>query len=355
MLTAIYYPHTTIRNRNLIKTALLLWDSIECIVPRSDFDFGRPFTSKLSNEAFDLIVRKHVPSSEERIRAHKDIADLFKDEDSRTFIENILPPLIPGNYLVYPDKFLSGTWYSLEQHGLASFDKRESDYRVPPALGYLMMSVLADACAGNQKQKITDKIQAYSLLEKTKAVHLRAPFVEGLDASQVAPELDKLISISLNVLDAKELPLNKILSMRKREIKDSTSDFRRLRLNYLHALNVYIHRVLTECKTKSDIIEVERQFKEDLREDLKNLKRELNTANLDALFSKEMVLSVMAIGGAFLHPIAGITSLAASLKGVGIIPLVKTRMDLKKKRNETFLKSNISWLYLTQEKAISIR
>ena len=43
MLKALYYPSTTIRNKDLIKTSLLLWDKIECIVPSKDWKKDYPF------------------------------------------------------------------------------------------------------------------------------------------------------------------------------------------------------------------------------------------------------------------------------------------------------------------------
>ena len=144
-------------------------------------------------------------------------------------------------------------------------------------------------------------------------------------------------------------------SIRKREIKGNSTDYRKMRLNYLKNLKEYVGRIRKEAKTKEDVKEIERQFKEDMREDLYNLKRELNIASVEPLFSKEMLLTALVLGGALLEPISGLTKLAATLKGIGIIPLVKTRIEHKKNRRKALLQNNISWLYLTQEKAISLR
>lgn len=355
MVTALYYPHTEIQSPDLIKTALLLWDSIECIVPNNDYNFRPRYNEKRLNEAFELIAKKHVPNQEERIKAHQDVEILVRENGEEFIMSNPISRIYPDNYLIYPDKFLEMTWHNLERRGLANWDHLANDYGVPPALGLLMMSSLADACAGSQKQKVTDRTYAYSLLERAKAAKVGAPYVEGLDSSQITPELDKLVSISLNVLGAKNIPLKKLLSFRKKELKGSTTDYRTMRLNYMKALETYLARIVKECKSQNDLLEIERQFKEEIKTELNNLKQELNLTNIDALLSKELAASIMLIGGTFLEPISGITTLATSLKGIGIIPLIKTREKLKNDRRKALLKSNISWLYLSNQKFISLR
>ncbi|UCC96185.1 MAG: hypothetical protein JSW40_05435, partial [Candidatus Omnitrophota bacterium] len=76
-----------------------------------------------------------------------------------------------------------------------------------------------------QRQKVTDRVLAYSLLERAKATFFGAPYVEGLDASQVAPELNRLVTLSLRVLDARSIPIKKLLAFRKREAKGKSTDY----------------------------------------------------------------------------------------------------------------------------------
>lgn len=355
MIKALYYPFTTIRSQNLIKTALLLWDSVECIVPRRGWQIEKPFKQKSYNEALDLIVRPYVPKLPERRLAHSDVVEYFKEASSPQFFRTTLRRRYRHNYLIYPEKFLKTTWHELQRHGLARLDAMSSDYVVPPALGLLMMSSLADACAGSQIQKVTDMFHAYSLLAEARAVLLGAPFVEGLDVSQVAPELDRLVTLSLSVLDARKIPVKKLLAFRKREAKGSSADYRKLRLNYLNTLHAYIDRMRNKAKSAKDVKEIERQFRLDMRDDLLSLKHELNLASIETLFSKEMVLSLIAVGGAFLEPISGLTNLAITMQGIGVIPLVKTRIKHKNKRRKALRNHKMSWLYLTQEKGLSLR
>src|ERR1019366_3931570 len=73
MRSALYYPHTTIRNEIVLKRALLLWDSIEYIVP--DRDYKAQYSSTLLAEAAELVAEPHVPSLDEQTEAHKQIED----------------------------------------------------------------------------------------------------------------------------------------------------------------------------------------------------------------------------------------------------------------------------------------
>lgn len=354
MLGALYYPHTEIKNPNLIKTALLLWDYIECIVPHNDYQFRGDYRPKLLNEAFELIARKHVPTLEEKNKVHNDVKQLIS-ETSETLLRSYLCSISDSRYLIYPDKFIEQTWDFLENKGFAYWDDPYNDYSVPPALGLLMMSSLADICAGTQKQKITDRTQAYSLLERKLALEIGAPYVEGLNSSLISPELDKLVTISMNVIGAENIPLKALVKFRKKEIKENSNDYRTLRLNYMNALTRYLDRISKECKTRSDIVEVERQFKEEINTDLNNLKHELGLANKEALFSKEMAVSLLFMAGSLVKLTSELTHFSTDLKVMGIIPLIRTRIKLKEARRKAFLNNKISWLYLADQKFISIR
>ena len=125
--------------------------------------------------------------------------------------------------------------------------------------------------------------------------------------------------------------------------------------SYNEALNWSPDRMVKEEKNRQDVKEIERQFMADMRDDLLSLKHELNLTSLDPLFSKEMTLTAMVVSGAFIGPISGLTNLAATLQGIGIVPLVKKRIKHRKERRKTLLKHKISWLYLTQERTISFR
>jgi hypothetical protein len=79
MLSAVYYPHTTLHSdtlasERLLKRSLLLWDQLEFIVP--DRDFRPRYEDQLIARAMELIGRNHYPSDEEKKQAHEQIEEL---------------------------------------------------------------------------------------------------------------------------------------------------------------------------------------------------------------------------------------------------------------------------------------
>ena len=299
MLTALYYPHTRVRSKALLKSALLLWDSVECIVPWRDWEDPHPIEEPLYREAAELIITHHIPSGEEKEEAHQQVRSLI-EEDSRVILRAVEEDRRRvlrdrwrhrtwfRNYLIYEPKFLDRTWRLLERRGYAEYDKPTLDWGVPPSLGLVMMSMLASACAGTQKLKVTDMSQAYGWIQQMRAELLGAEYVTGLDVSQVAPAYDRLVTLSLDVLDARKVPLRRLLAFRKREVKTSGTDLRTMRRRYLGALSKHVERIGKEARGASDVLELDRVFKEELKDDLQDLKNELRLTDMKSLFSKRL-------------------------------------------------------------------
>lgn len=355
MPSALYYPHTTIQNPGLIKTALLLWDDITCIVPERHWRPQQTFKQKSFNEAIELITKYHVPSLQEKESAHNDVNEFIREKGSRLLIESALDSRFRDGFRMYKKKFLSHTWHMLQREGFARCDAMSSDYNVSPVLGLLMMSSLADSCAGTQFDKITDRVDAYGLIQRARAALLGAPYVEGLDSSQVAPDLQRLVTISLRVLDARRISITKLVAMRKREAKSNTADYRKMRVRYFSSLKTYADRIVNHAKTVRDVKAIEMEFQSDMRDDLKSLKKELGMTSLESLFSKEMAFTILVLAGALVSPIAGLTTLAATLEGIGIVPLVATTIKHKKERRKALLAHNMSWLYYANQPRIAVK
>ena len=155
-------------------------------------------------------------------------------------------------YLIYPEKFLHRTWDLLGHAGIAKWIREESDYGVPAAVGLLMMSVLADVCAGSQLQKITDLAQAYAWLAQQHASLLDSQYVTNLDVSQIAPDQDRLAMISPEVLDARKVPIEKLVALRRREAKANGSDLKAMRRRFAKATQDHIERIGKEARTAND-------------------------------------------------------------------------------------------------------
>ena len=354
-INAIYYPHTQIASEMVLKNALLLWDSVETIVPwrlksndRSIFHSHRLPMTRHIRDAQELVVRPHVPNEEERATAHDRLQKLLEQGLLAELISRSPVRWRSSKYLVYPEKFLNETWRMLERHGMSEFDERSSDYGVPPVLGLLMLSILSDICAGTQLMRITDRVEAYTWIARQHAALLESPYITGLDPAHVAPALDRLVTISLDVLDARQIPLERLVELRQRETKSGGAEYSKLRRRYLKLLQDHINRIRTEVKTTRDLTELEKQFKADLEEKLADLKAELRLASLKTLFSKEVAISVLLGAGALLSPISGLAALAAQVGGsVGTIPLVKAAVDYKGSKRKVLQENSLSWLYLS--------
>jgi hypothetical protein len=356
MLKALYYPHTEIGNQTILKNALLLWDNIETIVPFHGWVSSKPSDKKLIREAIDLVVEPRVPTDTERHTAHKTLEEFTESGFLASLVE-VSPKRLHGGkeYLVYPQKFLDRTWDILQQHGVARWVQHEDDFGVPAAVGFLMMSILADVCAGTQIRKVTDRTDAYNWLSKMRAKLLGSQYITGLDPSQVAPGHDRLVALSLEVLDGREIPLSKLVELRKKEVRRGGSEYSAMRRRYLEKLDACLTLIGEQAKSESDVREIERQFKNDIKQEIADLKTELGIANSKALFSKEVALSIIILAGSLVSPIAGLTTLATTVGGVGIIPLMKAAVDYRAARRDALRKHAMSWLYVAKQRRMTLR
>lgn len=362
MSKALYYPHTDVQSLVILKNALLLWDNLETIVPtptrmlrhRSWHRIGPP-RDRAFHEAVELVVTRRTPTLHERQQAHRSLDELVRTHAFATLIEVSPPSWRRPDFLIYPEKFLAQTWTLLEQGGIARPNEWRTDYSVPAAVGLLMMSILADTCAGTQTQKVTDRTEAYAWLAKHHARLLGSQCVMGLDVTQVAPGHDRLVPVSLEVVDARSIPLKKLLQLRKREARESGYGYGAMRRRYLKTLQEHVNRIGREARTVSDVRELDRQFKRDLKHDLAELKEELGLASVKALLSKEVVLSALILAGSLATPVAGLTSLGGQIGGVGIIPLMKAAVDLRAARRDALKKHTMSWLFLATQSRLTLR
>lgn len=361
LLKALYYPHTDIGNEVIVKNALLLWDQVETIIPSAmwrpemgSHNRNRPAPPRWFSEAAEIVVARRVPDTAEQQSAHETLSRMVSDGVLHSLIGKGPVPWRSQEYLIYPEKFLDRTWDLLRHAGIANWVREESDYGVPAAVGLLMMSVLADVCAGSQLQKITDLTQAYSWLAQQRASLLGSQYVTNLDVSQIAPDQDRLAMISPEVLDARKIPIKKLIALRRREAKDSGSDLRAMRRRFAKAIHDHVERIGKEARTGNDVKELSRQFRDELKTDLHDLKKELQLTSLKTLFSKEVGVSVLLVGGSLVSPVAGLTGLATNIGGLGVIPLLKAEVEHRAARREILRKHTMSWLYLAAKGPISM-
>jgi hypothetical protein len=346
--TALYYPYSQISNESLIRSALLLWDKIEYITPGVGHA-SRMIADGPYREALELIGRPHRPTQEEQQIAHNKLEALLNEglPDSFSLVASNSHEDDDryGRYHIYGAKLLHQTWHMLMDRGLAEVDPAANEFGVSRPLGLLAMSLLAESCAGATRLRVTDQPEAYAWLDEELTRSLGGKYVRGLDPSQVAGDYDRLITLSVRVLNADEIPIDRLLAMRQRETsKSDGGDYRKLRQRYFAAIREHVGR-LAKAKTQRDARELERQFQEEMRSDLRDLKSELRLNNVKTLLSKEVGVAALAVAGAIVEPFSGITGVSAIGSAIGVGALVNLKNQFRASRKKLLESHSMSWLY----------
>ncbi len=282
MRSALYYPHTEIKKESLLKTALLLWDEIHVIAPWKDYKPAYP--NSLHREAFDVIGKCRVPTDEEKQEAHEMILDFATRPLPPAFSFKAAPGAENEVYEMYPQKLADMTWQMLGVGGLGVVGSAlpNSDFPTSPAMGLAIMNILADCCAKKSFTRVTDRGEAYASLQGL------------LTGDEKTGEIitNELIPISVKVVSAERLSLERLLAFRKKE-GAAERDLR-------HRLQKRIDdqaKIVVECKGQTERNEALRQFEQDNQDDYKLLKEALKLKLRQTLGSKEIILTVIGVAG----------------------------------------------------------
>jgi len=358
--SAVYYPHTTLRSPDLLRTALLLWDYVDCIVPDPNFSLTADLPPDLAPAA-ELILKPRYPTPADKTKVHKAVMEVFANgipnwvsatlpDEARyhksresTYLDSASEP-DDWEYLMYPRKLFDKTWRKLSNLDVAHWLEEFGDYQVSPALGLTLMASLASACAGEQQHRITDRVRAYSALVGMQSEALSGEFLEDAAAAREAEGVERLVTISTHVLDGSKVPLERLIELRIREAKESTKDLRNLRRAYLNKVGEHLKQI-TSAKSAEDGRRLADQFRVEMEDDLVGLKRELGMARTDLLLSKEVGVLVVAAAGSVVMPLA-MAPIAAALKPVGVGALLKIGVNFRRARAKAFHAHPMSWLYL---------
>jgi hypothetical protein len=358
--SAVYYPHTTLRSPQLLRNSLLLWDYVDCIVPYNGFSITQGLKGVFA-EAAEIIAKPRVPQNIEQDKVDKSISNLFSSgipswikefvlrEDLSTLRANNLHQL-RDEFLIYPQKFLHKTWNKLSQLELARYAQRYSDWAVPPSLGLLLMSELANALAGEQQHTITDRSEAYGCLFSTMTTTLGGEIFITPKKEQVTSSIDRLVTISVRVADPSKVKFERILDLRKREVAENIGDIKTLRHKYLDAVTSYSQQFTKSGLTLHDRKELSRLFAENMENDFRELKKELGMARNDILFSKEAGIAVLALAGSLAEPISLGTELSNAVSTIGIGALIRNGVKYTRSRRKALSNHAMSWLYLAGQR-----
>lgn len=362
MFSAVYYPHTAIRDENFLKHGLLYWDEIEFVSPFHGYDVLPRYPETVIRELAKF-TKPYVPTKEEKQRAHEQILKLVDgDLPAWLRIGEAEDSEDTRLYSMFSHKLLDETWYELEKRKLVRMAPGHGgdDYVSHDYLGLTMMAILARSCAGTHKHTITDQNSSYFTLLKhlqfmsgetearRNAIDRRAQetYKRWLDTLGVAKgqaedkARETLVSITLDVIDAKTLSVDDLLKLRN----DKTKFAAELRQNYAATLDKYLASLSDPAITETDSKALRDDFRRAMQQDLDRLYDELKLNALKTLLSKEVAVAIAA-------PMVGSTTLIASGVGsvlggaLGIAALGKVAVDYRTSRNAVFQKHPMAFLY----------
>lgn len=335
MRTALYFPHTEVRSKNLIHTSLLMWDQLETIIPYQGY---RPnYDDREAAAAMELIGSPRTPTDAEKRGVHALVEELLSNGVPETFRYSPRSGERDDAYEMWPQKLLSSTWTLLQEEGLTDRPLSNQDYPMSQAAGLTVMAILADILAGQTRARITDRELAYTTMAN-------APKIAG-----DAHEPMRVVPLTLKGIAVDRIPLDRLIDYRQREAKERGSDYRKLRHNYLDAVEKHLLKISEVAPNSPDRKELDRVFQSDMEDDLRDLKSELGFARREAWLSKD-VLALTIAGGGLLATGLGVPHVPAPevITGAGAIAmlggmlgtgnkLARTRYDVMRKHPMAYL------------------
>jgi hypothetical protein len=335
MRSALYYPYTSVESENLLRDSLLLWDHVQIMVPWNGFLPN--YANRDHARAIELIGVHRAPTDEQKEEVHELIEDFATRPLPEAFSYEAKGKR--EDWRVYGEKLLPETWDLLRRAGRAGAAIAGRGVPVTQPTGLSLLSILADCCAGQTLARVTDQAAAYGV-------------IAGLLAEKPAGEgrgdpVESLAALTLTVIDTKRVPLSKLISFREREEKSKHGhELRALRHRYLDRLSKQA-AALVALQKKSDRNELNRQFKQDMKDDLRELRSELRLTAKEALLSKELLAAVLGTAAAaapfFNFPLPGVVSVSGGPVTVGGLLALKTKFA--KSRREVLRNHPMAYLY----------
>ena len=339
MRSAIYYPRTQVQSRQLMQSSLLLWDKLHTIVPDRCYtpDYG---DRRDMAEAWELVGAKLVPSPSQKKRAHAAIETTLEASLSPDlyYVAQVDQPADP--YEIWPQKFSTETWDLMRQHRLTDLPLPNGDYPFTQEGGLLVMAKLADACAGAQFARVTDRLMAYGLI--------------GSGDKRAGTEAE-VVPITLDVIDASSIPLESLIALRRREQSERRGkDYTQLRHNYADMVQAHVAALGAACD-EFERDELNRQFRFRMETDLKELREALGANRID-LVLKPVVVAMLVTGGSLLTGAVGVpaalmagaaAAVGSSLKDVAktVADFLNAGLNFDRKQRETMAKHPMAYMY----------
>lgn len=335
MRTGLYFPNVEVKSESIVRTALLMWDQLEFIVPWVGFD--TQYRTPLIARAMELVGQPRTPTQKEQKEVHKQIIELLADGVPETFRYKQRAAPEPDDYGMWTPKLAPETWQFLVEEGLCG-PSGDYDHALRKSAGLSLMSILADVLAGETRSRITDLEIAYATIANA----VKRP-AEKPSAHYVVPLTFKAVSVE-------EIPLERLIHFREKEAKEQSKDRQTLRHAYVAAVERHAANIARYAPGTPDRLEIDRIFVTDMERDFADLKRELGYSRRDAWLSKEFVTLAIAgaatVGAALAPPpfalpalIGGPTGAVSLVAGVAAAhnKFSKTRYEIMRKHPTAYL------------------
>jgi hypothetical protein len=326
MYSALYYPHTAIQTEGILKTALLLWDKFEYISPFREYKAY--YNDRDVEEAAELIIKPLLPTDKDKKDAHNKIISLVDSGLPEWFSFNSRDKELP--YSIYPQKLLPETWELLRERNYASVGNHlDNNFATSNSFGLSIMAILANVCAGTQKDTVTDQIDNYDALTRYFTAAL------GGEYDYKRNDFERLVTISIKSIKTDSIDLKRLIELRKKE----GSFLQELRTNYRKSVEEFVSDLNKSPNIIRDAEELERVFEQNISNDFNELKKALRLEIAKTIFSKELAVAIVAVAGITIEPIS--TSIIAT--GA----LIKKDIEYRQKRKEILKQHPSSWLYVS--------
>jgi len=189
------------------------------------------------------------------------------------------------------------------------------------------MTMLANACAGQNREKITDRIDAHDAYARFRAAVYRGEIVEARNT-----EDNLLVTASFDAVDVRPISLQRLVELRSRE----DALMRELRAKYRKAIAKAKENLAkaTNLVDKSDVFH---DFKRGMSDDFEELRKALRMEAVKSFVAPLLLCLICLAGGVPPKP-----ALAAS--AIAAIPSFRLARKKTLKEHET------AWLYAASNK-----
>lgn len=173
-------------------------------------------------------------------------------------------------------------------------------------------------------------------------------FVDESPSDNALPGMHaELVPLTISIVATDNLPLKKLVELRKREESANDGQFiRDLRHRFVERIEAQVKQIST-AETASDAMELKRQFEQDMRDDYRALRDALKLEAQQLLGMKEIMTVFLGVGvlaaAAAGFPMPNVVSAGGAAATIG--GLLATRAKFVSTRRKLLREHPIAYLY----------